>query len=50
MGKTRDLFKKLEKPREHFTQRWALRISLDLTEAYEVAVARIHRRIRQKRS
>ena len=23
MGKTRDLFKKLEIPREHFTQRWA---------------------------
>ena len=23
MGKTRDLFKKLEKPREHFIQRWA---------------------------
>ena len=22
MGKTRDLFKKLEKPREHFRQRW----------------------------
>ena len=24
MGKTRDLFKKLEIPREHFMQRWAL--------------------------
>ena len=23
MGKTRDLFKKLEIPREHFMQRWA---------------------------
>ena len=23
MGKTRDLFKKLETPREHFMQRWA---------------------------
>ena len=23
MGRTRDLFKKLEIPREHFTQRWA---------------------------
>ena len=23
MGKTRDLFKKLEIPREHFIQRWA---------------------------
>ena len=23
MGKTRDLFKKLERPREHFMQRWA---------------------------
>ena len=23
MGKTRDLFKKLEMPREHFIQRWA---------------------------
>ena len=23
MGKTRDLFKKLEMPREHFMQRWA---------------------------
>ena len=23
MGKTRDLFKKLEVPREHFMQRWA---------------------------
>jgi len=23
IGKTRDLFKKLEIPREHFTQRWA---------------------------
>ena len=23
MGKTRDLFKKLEIPRDHFTQRWA---------------------------
>ena len=23
MGKTRDLFKKLEKPKEHFMQRWA---------------------------
>ena len=23
MGKTRDLFKKIEIPREHFTQRWA---------------------------
>ena len=23
MGKTRDLFKKLENPREHFMQRWA---------------------------
>ena len=24
MGKTRDLFKKIEIPREHFMQRWAL--------------------------
>ena len=24
MGKTRDLFKKLRDPREHFMQRWAL--------------------------
>ena len=23
MGKTRDLFKKIRIPREHFTQRWA---------------------------
>ena len=23
MGKTRDLFKKIREPREHFTQRWA---------------------------
>ena len=23
MGKTRDLFKKIRKPREHFMQRWA---------------------------
>ena len=23
MGKTRDVFKKLKIPREHFTQRWA---------------------------
>ena len=23
MGKTRDLFRKIEKPRKHFMQRWA---------------------------
>ena len=36
MGKTRDLFKKLEIPREHFMQRWAQkkdRNGMDLTDA-----------------
>ena len=39
MGKTRDLFKKLEIPREHFMQRWAQikdRNDMDLKEAKDI--------------
>ena len=38
MGKTRDLFKKIEIPREHFMQRWAQkdRNGRDLTEAEDM--------------
>ena len=38
MGKTRDLFKKLEIPREHFIQRWEPkdRNGMDLTEAEDM--------------
>ena len=38
MGKTRDLFKKIEMPREHFMQRWAIkdRNSMNLTEAEDI--------------
>ena len=39
MGKTRDLFRKLEIPREHFRQRWAQtkdRNGMDLTEAEDI--------------
>ena len=38
MGKTRDLFKKTEIPRECFMQRWAQkdRNGMDLTEAEEI--------------
>ena len=39
MGKTRDLFKKLEIPREYFMQRWAQkndRNGMDLTEAEDI--------------
>ena len=33
MGKTRDLFKKLEIPREYFMQRWALYIRTEKKRA-----------------
>ena len=38
MGKTRDPFKKLEMPREHFMQRWAQYVQngRDLTEAEDI--------------
>ena len=38
MGKTRDLFKKIEMPREHFMQRWAIkdRDGTDLTEEEDI--------------
>ena len=35
MRKTRNLFKKLEIPREHFMQRWA-QYGMDLTEAEDI--------------
>ena len=38
MGKTKDLFKKIEMPREHFMQRWAIkdRDGTDLTEEEDI--------------
>ena len=38
VGKTRDCFKKLEIPREHFMQRWAQirQNGMDLTEAEDI--------------
>ena len=36
MGMTRDLFKKIEIPREHFMQRWKDRNDMDLTEAEDI--------------
>ena len=53
MGKTRDLFKKIRDTKGTFHAKMGLikdRNGMDLTEAGDIKVARIHRRTVQKRS
>ena len=53
MGKTRDLFKKIRDTRGTFHARMGSikdRNGMDLTEAEDIEMARIHRRTVQKRS
>ena len=53
MGKTRDLFKKISDTKETFHAKMGTikdRNGMDLKEAEDINVARIHRRTIQKRS
>ena len=53
MGKTRDLFKKIRDTKETFNAKMGSikdRNGMDLTEAKDIEMARIHRRTVQKRS
>ena len=53
MGKTRDLFKKIRDTKGTFIAKMASikdRNDMDLTEAKDIKVARIHRKTVQKRS
>ena len=53
MGKTRDLFKKMRNTKGTFHAKMGSikdRNGMDLTEAEDIEMARIHRRIVQKRS
>ena len=53
MGKTRDLFKKIRETKGTFHAKMGMikdRNGMDLTEAEDIKIERIHRRTIQKRS